>query len=194
MINKIKQKLQEIKDIVYFDADSHTYYVMGEEYTSVSNTLTWFKKDMEKIPKDILDRAIERGVYIHNLAEQAVNKYGLDCLDKLDEFKDNNFKDEWENYLINLFAFYHEKKQDGWELLATEQVLISKTDKIAGTADLLLYKQVDEVIHIRIVDYKTGALRTSNYLQVELYRLMLENALKRLKTPIKIKSELISLK
>lgn len=194
MINKIKEKLQEIKEVVYFDDDSHSYYIMGEEYTSVSSTLSWFKQGLDKIPKDIMEKAIIRGKYIHNLAEQAVIKYGLDCLDKLDEFKDNDFKDEWENYIINLFAFYYEKKQSGWDILATEQVLISKADKIAGTVDLLLYKQENDKIDILIVDYKTGALRTSNYLQVELYRVMLENALKRLKMPITIKTELISLK
>lgn len=123
-------------------------------------------------------------------------------------------------YINNLIRYWQLLDNDSWEVLAVEQTLFSVPEKVAGQVDLILiryefdetewnndkntYKEAYEngtlrkddyyEIEIKIVDYKTGNIKIGNYAQVSIYHYMLKKALKSLKLPIKITTELISLK
>lgn len=203
MKDKVLQKLREHSSKLVFDEETHTYTYKGKTLTSVSETLSFFKSSLASIPSEVLGKAIVRGKFIHKIAEDYVNfliatdtpiAYSI-----LKEFAvaEEGYKEEYDMYLANLYMYLEMEFSNNWKPLATEIKMFSNADGVAGTVDILLYKETNDEFIIKISDYKTGQLRLSNYPQVSIYQYMLKKVLKGLKTPdkpIRIITDLISLK
>ena len=227
MKNKILNRLNSHMDKIHFNEEDHTYLHKDKDrfLTPVSETLAYFKAGMENIPDKYMIPAINRGNFVHNVAEDFINV----CIDReLEEDKVmkllsliitqskryTSFKDEYIPYLVNLIEFLQKEFKDGWKPLKAEQRVFNLSNNMAGSMDLLLYKEdykyintysptgklisasrsKEKTFFIKIVDYKTGNLRASAFAQVSLYQFMLKKVLKSLKLPIELSSELISFK
>lgn len=203
MLNKIINKLQDIKSDIHFEESDHTYYHYKKDMNliPVSNTMDFYKGDIDKIPVDILQKAIDRGNFIHKLAEDYINFIKLSEMhisidDILEQArKQEGYMQEYDSFIENFHKYIIDELDNGWLILGTEQIVYDIPNKIAGTIDLLLYKKVKDQITIKLVDYKTGNLRVGNYIQVSIYQYMLKKSLKGLKIPnLRVINELISLK
>ncbi len=183
MFDKIKNKLDMINNEVYFLDDTHEYWVKGVQYNSVSSTLEYFSRGFDKIPKEILDKAVTRGNAVHKALEDFINTGDIEV------------EDEYLDYVVNGVSYITRMRADGWKALSVEQKLFSVPEKVCGMVDLILYKETKTKILLKVVDWKTGSLRMSHYAQVSLYKYMLEKCLKRLKIAnMKISTQLVSLK
>lgn len=120
---------------VYFDEDGHRYFDEElNEYCSVSEVLrSMFGDRYSHVPTNILERAQERGILIH---------------------------EEIENYAktgdVGIFSTTHSfvkyLKDNGLEITSSEVIVSSPSFKIAGRYDLLLKKDDNSFI----ADIKTG--------------------------------------
>ena len=227
MKTKILNRLNSHMEKIHFNEEDHTYLHKDKDrfLTPVSETLAYFKAGMENIPDKYMIPAINRGNFVHNVAEDFINvciknELNKDQMLKLmttiitHSRKYNEFKEEYIPYLINLIDFLLEEFNNGWLPLKAEQRVFNLSNKMAGSMDLLLYKEdykyintyspagklisatrsKEKTFFIKIVDYKTGNLRASAFAQVSLYQFMLKKVLKSLKLPIELSSELISFK
>lgn len=101
-------------------------------------------------PYNLRDKASEAGTAIHDKV--------------LDLTKGKRPKEP-----ANLTSYWKER---GWRrenILAAEQVVTSFKHKYAGTLDLV-YRDSGQAKPVTLTDVKSGAVRDSHHLQVELYR------------------------
>lgn len=182
---KIRLALTERALKMDFHDETHTYWLGDTQYTSVSDTLTYFSASFDAIPANVLEKAINRGNQIHSFLEwYCENLDKREAIEK--KYKDHEYfpyfqrgMNKIDNYLSN-----------GWEILATEQLMYSIPDKVAGTVDLLLYRDGE----VKIVDWKSGSLKIQNYAQIGIYKHLFLKSLSRLKAPLIVTTELVSLK
>ncbi len=188
IINKILSKLEKISNDMHFDSDTHTYF-LKKDYrvmTSVSETLSWFRQKLEDIPEETLEKARKRGIEVHKALERHTEHKGEVLL-----------PEEYMTYYLNGVRYLEKQKELGFNVLKVEQIIYSMGDNIGGTMDLLLYKinieEEDVKVIIKIVDWKTGKLKPSNYAQIGIYQFMLKKALGRIKQ-VEVITELVCLK
>lgn len=193
-VQAVQDRLSKHSSKVEFNDFEHTYTLnsTGKSLTSVSVMLSPFKKGIEDVPADVLEKAQIRGIIIHKVAEwffspetshsyknmkalhEQVYKYAetIDAYDALEH-----------SYLIeNLLVQIDLIMKIQPDLVLTEQLLYDAKTGMAGTADLILFKELNAGrVLVYIIDWKTGNLRPENYAQVSLYQSMLFGALKGLK-------------
>lgn len=207
MVNKIKEALDKHASKLVFNEDEHTYTTQrGNEIVSltpVSSTLEFFKSKLDSIPKEVLYNAQIRGTMIHEIAEVMVDRLLEDkdiTITEMTQVAQQNKLYDTEKhyqYIFNLYCYLDGELRDGWKPLQTEQRMFHFQERIAGTADLLLYRETNDKFIIKIVDYKTGDLRVSNYPQVAIYHFMLKEVLRKVKNldkEVLITTDLVSLK
>lgn len=197
MINKIKEALDKRASKIQFSEEDHTYWVGAEQYTSVSETLAFYNSSMDDIPN--MDYYSDRGTRVHKVLEKIANKQKVSVKDDELEFVNKGYE------------YLKEQLSNGWEILATEQIMYDIPKRVAGTVDLLLIRKTvkdyatfilphlsnedNEVWEIKVVDWKTGPLKMQDYGQIGLYEFLLRKSLgKRLMENIEITTELVSLK
>ena len=157
--NKIPiRKLPDIYDIGYivqFDKSSHSYYIHGKQYISVTTLIKKYcpvfdpdgsitkrcaerkgitPEEMRKEWDSIKDAACERGTNFHSEAEHWI---------KTREFIDGEFKEQ-----IKDFSKFRPK-----EKLYSEAVLYSRKYGVAGTSDLIQLFKDNSVV---VMDWKTN--------------------------------------
>lgn len=232
MIKQLQELLKEHSDQVNFNEEEHKYFLNDKELISVSNTLEWFKKGLEKINPFHLKAATHRGNIIHAIIENwlkwnylwrkesfNIGDYGI-----YDSASENiYYKNIWKPFLDNANDYINKHMNNGYEVLAVEQILHNEDTGIAGTVDLIMIKvnleyveqikplandiaytyNVDKAnITIKIIDWKTGNLRASNQAQLGLYKFMFNELIKSLRqaknefkdVDIVINTEAVSLK
>lgn len=189
-IDKIKETLINRAMLVDFEAENHTYTYKGKQLTSVSDTQSFFTSRYGEMHPSVYEKYIlpaqKRGTEIHSFMEQYV------FFSKNRENIEKRYKDhEYWEYLEKGMNEWDALEKDGYKPLAVEQLLFNPTDKIAGTVDLIAYKDNT----LLIVDWKTGALKIENYAQIGIYAYLLENSLRGFKnTGWEVKTYLSCLK
>lgn len=105
-----------------FDEASHTYSVGGQKVPNVTLIMEPLI-DYSKVPRAILQAAMERGNYVHKACEL----YVWDMLDESD------VPPEYQPYIDGFKLFL---KETGFEAELVEHRVFHKTLKYAGTLDL----------------------------------------------------------
>ena len=86
-------------DILEFEESTHTYWCNGQECISVTQLLQYkFPNKYANINKEVLDRAAERGTFVHECIEM-YERYGIDS-SEIQEFRDYLFLKEKFNFKV----------------------------------------------------------------------------------------------
>lgn len=215
----IMAELKKRSDKIIFNEEEHTYTINDYLYTSVSNVLSHFKTKYDFNPNGDFYR--DRGTVVHQLIEKYCEFVKMKDAITIEQFQKVIVKlinnNEWVNNIaatedgtkelkkllltmcLKAYVFLNKQFEKGYEVLATEQMVYDIPNKIAGSIDLLLYKEDDNKITIKVVDWKTGTLKMENYPQIEMYRFMVsktinKNLRKKLNKKVEVKTKLVSLK
>ena len=142
--------------ILEFDDKTHSYFYNGEQIESVTQLLAKkFPSKYSKIPKDVLEKASERGTRIHK---------EIECYCKGFDVGTNEVKD---------FKFL--KKHYGFKVIDNEIPIFFEFGGkiIAGRIDMILEMDGEYAV----ADLKTTSTLDKEYLghQLNLYRLGAEN-------------------
>jgi hypothetical protein len=173
MIEQIRNDLLEMFSDLRFDEIRHLYYVNGENYPSVSKKL---EDHYEKYNKELwLERcAPKEGIPVWELEQRWDNKrdaacdLGHDTHDFLEHYKpgleslaDTPQKKAGIKFYSN-YVYCHNPR---YSIIHRELKMIHRTFKYCGTADLILWDNIDQSIVIG--DWKTNEdlFKTFGYLK-----------------------------
>lgn len=95
-----------VKSGVVFDSESHTYTLDGKELSGITSLLSrqLFKDQYANIPDDVLQRAAERGTFVHQSCELADEGFQVDTKEALNYLKLKeryNLQFEESEYLVS---------------------------------------------------------------------------------------------
>ena len=119
----------------------------------------------------------KKGKDIHNIAEDFINIWkkdnSIDFLETLYELE-SKYEDDYKDHCQNLAEFFKEKLTcEGYEVLSTEEDLLSEKYNLSGKSDLVLEKDGK----LTVIDYKTGKSSSVRDYVTELcyYKMLVED-------------------
>lgn len=139
-------------DEIVLDAESHTYVVRGDVYTSVTRALSLLH-DFSAANPDVLERASQFGTAVHEMVR-------LDLRKELDESSLDQALSPW------LATWRHWLRQTEWQLILSEYRIASLAHRYAGTLDLAFITKTGALV---VADIKTGQVSPTVGPQVAAY-------------------------
>ena len=117
------------------------------------------------------------GKDVHKIAEEFINIWkkdnSIDFLETLYELE-SKYEDDYKDHCQNLAEFFKEKLTcEGYEVLSTEEDLLSEKYNLSGKSDLVLEKNGK----LTVIDYKTGKSSSVRDYVTELcyYKMLVED-------------------
>ena len=114
---------------------------------------------------------------VHQIAEDFIKLWqkddSIDFLDTLYELE-SKYEDDYKDHCQNLAEFFKEKLTcEGYEVLSTEEDLLSEKYNLSGKSDLVLEKDGK----LTVIDYKTGKSSSVRDYVTELcyYKMLVED-------------------
>ena len=173
---QFSDKLQQFSDLIDnlpkidFDKENHKYSENGVNYLSVTTLMSRHLAQpalnfLKKEEPEKLNEFAKKGTAIHKAIETFITTWNL-----------NKIEEEYEDH-VNC-AMWMLQKIKVSKYLKSEVIISNSSVLLAGTIDLIGLLENGDLF---ILDWKTSLDSTyDNYIQAEIYRIMLEKELWRL--------------